>query len=151
MFLVDSADATADWEGVVSTIDTFMDRAGAEVISTRKWDDRRLCYEIDGRRRGTYVLTYFKAAPDAITGLERDVKLNDRILRMLVLRGDNLNEDRMNSATPLMKIEAAQAADAEASAPVPAPAPEADATEGAVAVDSSESGSGGENGDKVAD
>jgi len=113
MFLVDSADASADWDGVVSTIGTLMDRARAEVISTRKWDDRRLCFEIDGRRRGTYVLSYFNAEPDTLSGLERDVKLNDRILRVLILRGDHLNEDRMNAATPLMKMEEARSSAAE--------------------------------------
>ncbi len=134
MFLVDSADASADWDGVVATIDNLMDRAKAEVVSTRKWDDRRLCYEIEGRRRGTYVLTYFKAEPGTLAGLERDVKLNDRILRVLVLRGDHLNEERMNAATPLMQSEPEPGADAAT------PEPPAKAVEtAAVAVDTTDS------------
>ena len=41
------------------------------------------------------------------------MKLNDRILRVLILRGDHLNEDRMNAATPLMKMEEARSSAAE--------------------------------------
>ncbi len=106
MFLVDAGDATSDWDGVTAMIDTLMQRAAADVVNVRKWDERRLTYEVAGRRRGTYILSYFRATPDAVAGLERDVQLNERILRVLVLRGDQVSEEQINAETPAMKAEA---------------------------------------------
>jgi len=106
MFLVDAADAAADWDGVTAMVETLMQRAAADVVNIRKWDERRLTYEVAGRRRGTYILSYFRATPDAVAGLERDVQLNERILRVLILRGDQVNEEQIHAETPAMKAEA---------------------------------------------
>ena len=97
MFLFDPGAAT-DWEAVRKEIDRLMERARAQVIACAKWDECRLAYEIRGRRRGLYVLTYFKAEPDAISGLERDAVLSELILRLLVLRVDHMTEQEMKEA-----------------------------------------------------
>ena len=101
MFLVDSAVASASWDDVVATIQQVLDRAEAEVVSLKKWDERRLAFDVKGRKRGTYILTYFKAPGDGIGRLERDVQLNELLLRVLVLRADRIPEDIINAPTPL--------------------------------------------------
>ncbi|MCK4628462.1 MAG: 30S ribosomal protein S6 [Sedimentisphaerales bacterium] len=108
MFLVDSAEATANWSEIITVINTVMERAEAEVISLRKWDERRLTFEIAGRKRGTYILCYFKSAPSAISGIERDVQLNESLLRVLILRADPITEEAMQSPTPAMVKESAE-------------------------------------------
>jgi len=105
LFLIDSAEATADWEGINGLIKKILDRGEAEVISMKKWDDRKLCYEVDGKSRGTYILAYFNADPSKITGIERDVRLSERILRILIIRGDRITQEDMDMATPLEKQE----------------------------------------------
>ncbi len=40
MFLIDSAQAGADWDGVISAIRTILEKTGAVIDSIRKWDDR---------------------------------------------------------------------------------------------------------------
>lgn len=97
MFLFDPAAAT-DWEAVRKEVDRLMERARAQVIACARWDECRLAYEIRGRRRGLYVLTYFKAEPDAIRGLERDAVLSEMILRLLVLRVEHMTEQQMKEA-----------------------------------------------------
>ena len=86
MFLVDSALAAAQWDDVLGGINKIMERAGAEVISMNKWDERRLAYEISRCRRGTYILCYFKSQPESISGIERDTQLNESILRVQILK-----------------------------------------------------------------
>jgi len=105
MFLVDSALATTEWDKIIGEIETVMQRAEAEVISIRKWDERRLQYEIAGRKRGTYILSYFRALPSKINGMERDVQLNEHLLRVLILRADHLTEEEMSAETPAMRAE----------------------------------------------
>jgi len=106
MFLVDSTFAASSWDEVIALLQRIFDRAKAEVINIRKWDERRLCYEIKRCRRGTYILAYFKADTSTLTAIERDVNLSEQILRSIMIRADYLskNEDealaQMNAATP---------------------------------------------------
>jgi len=94
MFLFDPTFGSA-FEKCEGEVRRLMDRASAELLFCRKWDERRLAYRIRGRKRGVYVLTYFKADTDKITPLERDAKLSENILRLLVLRADDVTPEYM--------------------------------------------------------
>ena len=102
MFLVDSATATSNWDEVEAELQRVFERADAEVLNLQKWDDRRLCYDIAGHKRGTYILTYFNVDPDRISGIERDVKLNEKLLRVMILRADRIPEPIREAPTPYM-------------------------------------------------
>jgi small subunit ribosomal protein S6 len=100
MFLVDSAEAT-DWDGINATIKTILEKAGAEIVSIRKWDERKLAYEIKGKGKGTYILCYFKAEGSKLQGLEKDIQLSERIMRALILCAeDRPVEDVEKGAIP---------------------------------------------------
>jgi small subunit ribosomal protein S6 len=88
MFLVDSGLAGSDWDGVLASIENILQRAEAETISLQKWGERKLAYDIDHKSRGTYVLCYFRADGSRIAGIEKDVRLSERIMRVLILRAD---------------------------------------------------------------
>jgi len=85
MFLVDSALATADWEGTLGFVENILKRADAEVVAIRKWGERKLAYDIEHKSRGTYILAYFKADGSRIAGIEKDVLLSEKIMRVLIL------------------------------------------------------------------
>ena len=97
MFLFDPV-VISDWEGVQGELNRMLDRAGARVIALAKWDERRLAFEIRGRKRGIYALTYFEADPGRISDLERDVRLSEAALRCLIVRVDHMTEDEMKEA-----------------------------------------------------
>lgn len=100
LFLVDSALAASDWDGVLGTIRKFLERAGADIVSLKKWDDRRLAYEVEGKSRGTYILAYFHCEPSRVSGIERDVNLSERVLRVLILRADQMTQADLEKPTP---------------------------------------------------
>jgi len=85
MFLIDSAEATTDWDGVTAAIRNILEKWGAEIVSMKKWDDRRLAYEINGKSKGTYILCYFKAEGGKLRNIEKDFNLSERIMRVLIL------------------------------------------------------------------
>ena len=60
----------------------------AEVLVSRPWDERRLSYPIGTQKKGLYFLTYFSAEGKSLTGIDHDCKLNEMIMRQLVLRID---------------------------------------------------------------
>ena len=76
MFLVDTG--KKDFETASEPVRNVLNRSEAEIVSIKPWDERRLCYEIKGRKRGLYVLTYFKADPLKIADLERDCQLDEQ-------------------------------------------------------------------------
>jgi small subunit ribosomal protein S6 len=110
MFLADSGEAASDWEGLEKTIRKILSRNHAEVVSLRKWDERRLAYEVQGKGRGTYILCYFRADGDGVGGIERDVQLSERIMRVLILRvGPGMAEsgDKETGSEPAVASESA--------------------------------------------
>lgn len=110
LFLVDSDEAASDWKGINKTIEKILARAGAEAVSFKKWDERRLAYEISGKSRGTYILAYFHCDTANVAAIERDVQLNEQIMRVLILRTDRMGAEDIEKATPAMAIEAEAAA-----------------------------------------
>lgn len=94
MFLFDNT-ATHQWSEMEAEVRRLCDRIQADLQACVKFDERKLAYEIKGRKRGTYVLTYFDAEPDRIGDLERDATLSELILRTLVLRADKISEERL--------------------------------------------------------
>ena len=105
MFLIDSSKAGADWDGIISAISTILEKAGAEIDSIRKWDDRRLAYEIKGKSRGTYILSYFRVDGERIQDIEKSVRLSEKIMRVLILSAERLRPEDIEKDTPATKVE----------------------------------------------
>jgi small subunit ribosomal protein S6 len=106
MFLVDSALATADWEGTVAFIENILKRAEAEIVVLRKWDERKLAYDVEHKSRGTYILTYFRADTQRIGGIEKDVQLSEKVMRVLILGTEDRPQemiDRDIAGQPLQR------------------------------------------------
>jgi len=86
LFLIDSGRAAGDMKAAVGEIEEIIKRIGAEILVCRKWDERRLAYEIAGHRKGTYVVSYFRAPGDQIGEIERRCRLSSSVLRTLILQ-----------------------------------------------------------------
>lgn len=105
LFLVDSGEAAADWQGINDHVKKILERNEAEIVKIRKWDERPLAYPILGRKRGTYILVYFNAPCGKLGAIDRDAQLSERILRVLILRGDHVTPEGMEKDTPAMLVE----------------------------------------------
>jgi small subunit ribosomal protein S6 len=97
MFVISQAVA-ADLNGAIEHIKGLLDRAGAEVVALRKWDERRLAFEIGGQKRAVFILAYFKCLATKMTDFDRDCNLSEKILRVLVTKADHLTIEEMQSA-----------------------------------------------------
>ena len=103
MFLFDPAVLT-DWDSVQKEVYRILERAGAQVVVCSRWDERRLAYEIKGRKRGIYALVYFKAEPGKIAGIERDITLSETALRCLIIKVE-MTDEEMKEAGSTTRIE----------------------------------------------
>ena len=100
MFLFDPTFGST-FENCEAEIQRLLERAEAQIDFLRRWDERRLAYRIKGRKRGVYVLVYFKANGEKIVPLERDAQLSENILRLLVLRADGITPELMEKGASL--------------------------------------------------
>lgn len=88
LFLFDSNRYARDPAGVPAAINDTIKEAGGEMLASRLWSEQKLAYPINGHRKGTYWLTYFKIPTDKLVGINRQFQLNDAVLRNLVLSVD---------------------------------------------------------------
>lgn len=136
MFLASQASA-AQFGDLLSHINDLIARASGEVISMRKWDERRLAYEIDKQKRGVYILAYISCPADQVGHLERDVQISDKLLRVLVTSAAHLSAEEIASQDDRqalqdeakMRAERADAGSDESSSKVRLGAPEVAAAE----------------------
>jgi small subunit ribosomal protein S6 len=98
MFLVDSG--LPSFEVASEPIRGILTRRGAEILALKPWDDRKLAYEIRGRKRGLYVLCYFRVNPLQVVEIEHDCRLDERIIRSMFLRKDELKPEEIQAETP---------------------------------------------------
>lgn len=76
-------------QSVVDRINTVITNNGGQVDQTEKMGKRRLAYDIKGYSEGIYTVVQFHAEPTLIQELQRQLRLNDHILRHLVIREDD--------------------------------------------------------------
>lgn len=86
MLILDSNRYSRDQAGVSGQIAKFVQAAGGEMLVSRVWEERRLAYPIDGHRKGTYWLSYFKLESRQVAAIERECQLSESILRSLILK-----------------------------------------------------------------
>ncbi len=89
--------ATSDMQGVIDHIGEIFRRAEAETLALKKWDERRMAYEIKKHKRGLYILGYIKCDRSKLVSIERDCNLSERILRTMVTRADHLTLEEIQA------------------------------------------------------
>jgi len=117
-------------EEVKSAIDKFSEiisSQGGTLVGLDEWGRRKLSYKIQGTIRGYYVLADFAGSSETVKELERNYRIDDRIIRFLTTKkSDKVNLEALQ-AEIAAKAKAAAPPEPEAAAPVEAAAPEATA------------------------
>jgi small subunit ribosomal protein S6 len=86
MFLLDSSKAATAWEETVKHVHDILTKHSSEIVASRQWDERRLAYPVEGHKKGTYLLTYFKTEGTKLKEIVADCHLSDLIVRELILK-----------------------------------------------------------------
>mgnify|MGYP003700543401 CR=1 FL=1 len=97
MFLLRQS-AAADLGSAVEHIRETLERAEGEIVAMKKWDERRLAFEIKKQKRGTYILVYVSIPSSQMASLERALNLSEVVLRWMLVRADHLSVDEMKAA-----------------------------------------------------
>ena len=76
---------------VQPSLDTYLNvvrNDGGSVDNVDVWGRRRLAYEIDKNAEGIYAVVSLQAEPATVKELDRQLTLNESVLRTKVLRPD---------------------------------------------------------------
>lgn len=98
LLLLNQQAVASDFAGCVEHVREVFRRAEAEVEVLRKWDERKLAYEIEGQKRGTFLLAYVRVDGAQIANIERDCSLSEQILRVLIIRADHIGDVELELA-----------------------------------------------------
>ena len=132
IYIIDTGLEETARQELIEKVSSLITANGGEIEKVDEtWGKRRLAYAIDYKTEGWYVLVNFKASAELPRELERNLQINENVLRYLVVK----LEEKRSSVKP-RPVQAAPApaeepaAEAEAAPAEPAaeePAPAADA------------------------
>ena len=78
---------TIDEEQVKALVEKFNNLISehGEIEKVEEWGRKKLAYEVQDQKEGYYVLLNFSANPEFPAELERNFKINENILKYLIL------------------------------------------------------------------
>ena len=126
IYIIDTGLEEAARKELIEKVSALIEKNGGEIEKVDEtWGKRRLAYAINYKTEGWYVLVTFKAPVELPRELERNLQINENVLRYLVVK---LVEKR-SSVKPRANRPAPVEAPAEAEAAPAAEAPVAEAAE----------------------
>jgi small subunit ribosomal protein S6 len=84
-------DPTLEERTIAPSLDAFLSvvkNEGGTVEKVDVWGRRRMAYEINKHAEGIYAVVDLTASPAAVQELDRQLNLNESVLRTKVLRPD---------------------------------------------------------------
>lgn len=85
--------ASQQVETLTEQMSKFITDGEGSVAKVENWGLRNLAYKIKKNRKGHYVLMNIDAPIPAVKEMERNLQLNEDILRFMTIRVDELEED----------------------------------------------------------
>jgi small subunit ribosomal protein S6 len=82
----------ADITKLTDSFSTIVEQSGGKVVKNEYWGLRNLSYRIRKNRKGHYAMLAIDAPPAAIKEMERNMRINEDIIRTLTVRVEALEE-----------------------------------------------------------
>ena len=76
----------------ITKIKEVLTKEGAELVGTNDMGMRKLAYPVQKNDRGYYTVLFYKAEGTVITELERNLKINEEVIKFLTVKYSNTKE-----------------------------------------------------------
>ena len=80
-------------EALAERFSGIVTEGGGSVARCEYWGLRTLAYRIKKNRKGHYAMLHIDAPSDAVSEMERNMRLNEDVLRYLTIRTESLDEN----------------------------------------------------------
>jgi small subunit ribosomal protein S6 len=86
MVIFDSNKYAQNPSGLGGTIPDLVAKCGGEVLVSRLWQEQKLAFPIGSHKKGAYWLTYFRLDSLKLSEFNRELRINESVVRSLTLR-----------------------------------------------------------------
>ena len=85
-----------DYKTVLNKYKDLIERKKGVIVKLDEWGKRKLAYELKKFDQGSYVLMDYCGGPGITADLERDLKLDDRVLKFQTVKlADNVDPEAL--------------------------------------------------------
>ncbi|MGE0753635.1 MAG: 30S ribosomal protein S6 [Alphaproteobacteria bacterium] len=81
-----------DVSKLTESLSDIVAQGGGKVVKSEYWGLKNFAYRINKQRKGHYTMLAIDAPPAAVHEMERNIRINEDVLRMLTIRVDELEE-----------------------------------------------------------
>ena len=74
-----------EYDKIVAKIEEFITSLNGKVLSTEKMGRKKLSYDIQEYRDGYFAVQTFEIEPDQVEKVRRQLRLNENVLRIMLL------------------------------------------------------------------
>ena len=139
IYIIDTGLEDSARKELIEKVSALIENNGGEIEKVDEtWGKRKLAYAIDYKTEGWYVLVTFKAPAELPRELERNLQINENVLRYLVVKLEEKRsavKPRANRPAPVAAPAEEYAAPVDEEAPVAVEAAPAAAEEAPVAAE----------------
>jgi small subunit ribosomal protein S6 len=79
----------------IEAVQNVITSNGGEIAATDKLGTRDLAYEVQKNKRGYYTIIYYKAPGSAIFEIERNLRINEDVIRFITVKYENKKEQKI--------------------------------------------------------
>ena len=97
VFIIDPSCDESQVEQEINSVKEIIAAGEGKVVEAESWGRRRLAYDIRKKKDGTYAFVRFSGEPSVLQELNRRLKLNELILRHLVVVSQKAEEEETDS------------------------------------------------------
>lgn len=76
----------------ITKVKDVLAKEGAELVGTDDMGMRKLAYPVQKNDRGYYTVLFYKAEGSVINELERNLKINEDVIKFLTVKYSNIKE-----------------------------------------------------------
>jgi len=76
----------------IAKVKAVLEKEGATILATDNRGMRKLAYPVQKNERGVYTIIYYNAEGTLIHELERNLKINEEVIKFLTVRYSNKKE-----------------------------------------------------------
>ena len=86
LFIIDNSIDDEAKDAVIEKFSSLIQELGGTVGMLDKWGTRKYAYPINFKNEGYYVLMQFEAAPTVPAEIDRQMRINDNVVRQLITK-----------------------------------------------------------------
>ena len=82
-----------DLDNTVNNLKKILEKNDASLVDTESWGLRNLAYKIEKNKKGHYIVLKFEGNGLAIQELERNMRIDENVIRYLSLKTESINAE----------------------------------------------------------